>query len=639
MRSTVAALLLLALLSADAVALAQPTGWEELDASARDAVAAGDVPGVVVFVGHGERVLYRRAFGSRALVPAAEAMTIDTIFDLASVTKVVATTPAVLLLWEQGRLQLDAPLGRYLKEFAGSPFQSVTVRGLLTHTAGFPAGPPGDAPARGFPEAARIIAHGGLIASPGATFLYSDTGFILLGELVRRVSGAPLDRFVEKELYGPLGMKHTTFRPPESWRSRIAPTEIVAGRIPLRGVVHDGNARLLRGVAGHAGVFSTADDLARFCRMLLGGGMLDGRRYLKEATVRAMFTPHVVGETTRGLGWDMASPYSTTLGPFFPIGAVGHTGFTGPAIWMDPASQSYLIILTNRGHPDGKGSVVGLRRRLSAAVGSRLAPPGEPVVTAPVDEPRVFATSDEARDSVEPTLTGLDQLEVDGFARLRGRVVGLVTNQTGIDSRGRRGIDLMANAPNVTLRAVFSPEHGLDGQLDAAVPNGRDAATRIPVWSLYGTTRRPSAEMLAGIDTLVFDIQDVGARYYTYLATLVYVLEEAARHRISVIVLDRPNPITGRVVEGPVMDADLRSFTAPHPIPVRPGMTIGEFALMVAGERQLKVDLTVIPLLNWERGRWFDQTALPWVNPSPNIRSPMQALLYSGIGLLEATNL
>ena len=214
-----------------------------------------------------------------------------------------------------------------------------------------------------------------------------------------------------------------------------------------------------------------------------------------------------------------------------------------------------------------------------------------------------------------------------------------MTNHTGVDARGRRGIDLLASAPGVKLRAIFSPEHGLDGKVDANVPHGRDAATGLPVWSLYGPTRRPSSEMLAGIDTIVFDVQDVGARYYTYLATLVYVLEEAGRRGIAVVVLDRPNPITGRIVEGPVMDADLVSFTAPYPIPVRTGMTIGEFARMVVGERKLPVSLTVVPLENWDRGQWFDQTGLPWNNPSPNIRSTLQALLYSGIGLLEATNL
>ena len=305
-----------------------------------------------------------------------------------------------------------------------------------------------------------------------------------------------------------------------------------------------------------------------------------------------------------------------------------------PAQWRRLA---YVIILTSRVHPSGKGNVVELRRRVSAAVGARFAPLGHPpetMVSTPTGTP--------AADDIAPagrTRTGLDQLEAEGFARLRGRAVALVTNQTGINVDGRRGIDLLAAAPGVTLRAIFSPEHGLEGQLDAAVPHGRDGATGLPVWSLYGATRRPSAEMLAGIDTLVFDIQDVGARYYTYLTTLVYVLEEATRRRLSVVVLDRPNPITGLIIEGPLMDPDLRSFTAPHTIPVRPGMTIGEFALMVVSERKLAVDLTVVPLQNWQRGHWYDQTGLPWVNPSPNIRSLPEALLYSGIGLLEATNL
>jgi uncharacterized protein YbbC (DUF1343 family)/CubicO group peptidase (beta-lactamase class C family) len=617
---------------------AQPLTAASLDRVARDAVAAGDVPGVVVIVGQGERVLYRKAWGERALVPVQEPLTVDTIYDVASLTKVIATTPAVLLLWEQGRVQLDAPLGRYLKEFNVPAFRDVTVRALLTHSAGLPATPAREAVVRGFPAAARILERGGLAATPRTSFLYSDTGFILLGELVRRVSGEPLDRFVQRHFYVPLGMRWTTFHPPGSWRGRIAPTEIVdGGGTPLRGVVHDPNARLLGGVAGHAGLFSTADDLARFCRMLLQGGALERRRYLSEYTVRAMFSPDVVGETTRGLGWDMASPYSTTLGSFFPMGSVGHTGFTGPAIWMDPGSGGYMIILTNRVHPSGQGNVVGLRRRLSGVVGPWFAPRGDPPAASVVTEVGVPAA--DATESPGRTLTGLDQLEAEGFARLKGHSVGLVTNQTGIDARGRRGIDVLAKAPSFTLRAIFSPEHGLTGQLDATVPNGRDATTGLPVWSLYGGARRPSAEMLAGIDTLVFDIQDVGARYYTYLTTLVYVLEEAARRHLGVVVLDRPNPITGRVVEGPVMDPDLRSFTAPHTIAVRPGMTIGEFALMVAAERKLAVDLTVVPLANWERSQWFDQTGLEWVNPSPNIRSPVQALLYSGVGLLEATNL
>jgi uncharacterized protein YbbC (DUF1343 family)/CubicO group peptidase (beta-lactamase class C family) len=591
----------------------------------------------VILVGQGERVLYRKSFGSRALVPASEPMTTDTIFDLASLTKVVGTTPSVMLLQERHRVELEAPLGRYLKEFNTPAFQGVTIRRMLTHSAGLPALPSREAMARRFPAAAQLQARAGLATTPGTTFLYSDTGFILLAELVRRISGERLDRFALRHFYRPLGLRHTAFRPPASWRARIAPTEYANGGPPLRGVVHDGNARLLGGVAGHAGLFATADDLARFCRMLLDRGTLDGHRYLQEETVHAMFSPVVIGETTRGLGWDMASGYSRTLGTFFPMGSVGHTGFTGTAIWMDPRSRVYVIILTNRVHPSGKGNVVELRRRVSAAVATRFAPAGDPPETT-VSTPTGMPAADES-SSAERTRTGLDQLESEGFARLHGRTVALVTNQTGVNTEGKRGIDLLAAAPGVSLRAIFSPEHGLNGQLDATVPNGRDAATGLPVWSLYGATRRPSDEMLDGINTLVFDIQDVGVRYYTYLATLVYVLEEATRRRLAVVVLDRPDPITGSIVEGPVMDPDLRSFTAPHTIPVRFGMTIGEFALMVVNERKLALDLTVVPLHSWQRGQWFDQTGLPWVNPSPNIRSLSEALLYSGIGLLEATNL
>ena len=640
-------LLLVTLLATPGLSRAEPRSccpasapsWTALDDAARDAIAAAELPGAVILVGQREHVLYRKAFGSRALVPKPEPMTVQTVFDAASLTKVVATAPAVLELWERGRIDLDAPLGRYVPEFGAPQFQEVTVRRLLIHASGLSDLPGRDTLGRGFPDAARALASGGLWATPGSVFHYSDTGFILLGELVRRVSGEPLDRFLQRRFYGPLGMRDTAFRPPDSWRPRIAPTEVVnGGGAPLRGAVHDGNARLLNGVAGHAGLFSTADDLARFCRMLLNGGTLDGRRYLKEATVRAMLTPHVIGETTRALGWDMSSAYSRTLGSFFPMGSVGHTGFTGTSIWMDPDSGVYTIILTNRVHPSGKGNVTGLRRRVSAAVGARLAPAVAPPVVELGAGPIAPAADELLTGESDRTLTGLDRLAAERFARLSGRNVGLVTNHTGVDAQGRRGIDLLATAPGVTLRALFSPEHGLDGQLDANVPHGRDAATGLPIWSLYGGARRPSPEMLAGVDTLVFDIQDVGVRYYTYLTTLVYILEEGARRRIPVLVLDRPNPITGNIVEGPVMDLDLRSFTAPHPIPVRTGLTIGEFARMVAAERKIAVDLTVVPLESWQRGQWFDQTGLPWVNPSPNIRTPLEALLYSGIGLLESTN-
>jgi uncharacterized protein YbbC (DUF1343 family) len=294
-------------------------------------------------------------------------------------------------------------------------------------------------------------------------------------------------------------------------------------------------------------------------------------------------------------------------------------------------------------HPSGGGAnaIRDLRTRVAAAAGAALFVPELPTKVAMGDSTAPAADGGEDVKPPRPASvvrSGLDVLVAQDFAPIAGYTVGLVTNQTGVDSQGRRAIDLLAAAPRVKLAAIFTPEHGLTGDANTEVPHGRDPITGLPVWSLYGSTRRPNGGMLRGLDLVVFDIQDVGVRYYTYLTTLVYVMEEAARARIPVLLLDRPNPINGRVVEGPLMDPDLGSFTAPHPIPVRTGMTIGEFGRMVAMERKIPVSLTIVPLEGWERGRWFDETGLPWVNPSPNIRSLTQALLYSGIGLLESTN-
>lgn len=625
-------------LAASAPAPAHGVDLRGVDEAVQAAVSAGEVPGAVVLVGRGERVLYRKAFGSRSLVPRQEPMIEDTIFDVASLTKVVATTPAILLLAEQGKLSLDDPLGNYLREFSGRAFRDLTIRRILTHTAGFPALPSLEAMREGFPRAAELLAKAGLQYRPGASFSYSDTGFIVLGELVRRVSGEPLDRFAATHVFGPLGMSETTFRPGPALLARVAPTEALNSQM-LRGAVHDGNARLLGGVAGHAGLFSTADDLAKFARMLLSDGKAPNGQVLKPATLKAMWSRTEVGDIVRTLGWDETSPFSRPIGLFFPRGSVGHTGFTGTALWIDPPSRTYLILLTNRVHPYGKGKVTALRSRVAAEVAAALFVPPLPIVAEAPSAHTATVEGEEAPAAPGAVMSGLDVLAAEQFALLAGRSVGLVTNQTGVDSQGRRGIDLLAAAPRVKLKAIFSPEHGLSGDAVGDIPHGRDAATGLPVWSLYGAERRPTAAMLKGIDTLVVDLQDVGVRYYTYLTTLLYVLEEAARARIPVVVLDRPNPITGAVVEGPVLDPDLRSFTGPHPIPVRAGLTIGEFARMVVAERKIPVALTIVPLAGWNRALWYDKTGLPWVNPSPNIRSVTQALLYSGVGLLEATNL
>ena len=237
-------------------------------------------------------------------------------------------------------------------------------------------------------------------------------------------------------------------------------------------------------------------------------------------------------------------------------------------------------------------------------------------------------------------LTGIDVLERDGFRQLTGQNIGLITNQTGINAAGVSSIQLLHDADNVTLLAVFSPEHGLSGKLDIPViENSVDSGTGIKVFSLYGSTRKPNSEMLSGLDTLVFDIQDIGTRFYTYISTMGHAMQAATEHGVRFVVLDRPNPINGITVSGPVLDEGRQSFTAFHRLPVRHGMTIGEVARMFKAELQLDLDLEIIPLEGWQRTDYFDSTALPWVNPSPNMRSLTEAILYPGIGLLETTNL
>jgi len=315
---------------------------------------------------------------------------------------------------------------------------------------------------------------------------------------------------------------------------------------------------------------------------------------------------------------------------------------------MDPKTDSYVIFLSNRVHPDGKGDVTALRGKVAtvaaAAIstmvdGGRLRVEGASasLAEARANHERAEAGGFSRVDA--PTLTGIDVLESEGFARLRGKRVGLVTNQTGRSRAGASTIDLLARAKDVKLVALFSPEHGIRGQADEKVASSRDEATGLPIHSLYGETRRPSDAMLNGLDTLVVDLQDVGVRFYTYATTMAYVMEEAAKRRLPVVVLDRPDPINGTDVEGPMPDAAAIGFNAYLPMPIRHGMTIGELARLFDGEHRIGANVTVVPMRNWARGAWFDETGLPWTNPSPNMRNLIAASLYPGVGAIEGTNI
>lgn len=609
----------------------------KLDAIIKEAIEDDLVPGAVLVVGRAGRILHRRAYGSRAVEPRREPMTVDTIFDVASLTKVVATTSAVAKLFEAGKIRLNDRVTVYLPEFQGGD-SPITVRNLLTHFSGMRPDVDLKPVWTGYETGVKLALSDRPIVPPGVRMIYSDINFILLGEIVRRVSGMPLPDFVRKTVFGPLGMTRSMFQPPDGLRRRIAPTERVDG-VMLRGVVHDPTTRYMGGIAGHAGLFSTADDLARFAQMMVGEGRRAGVRVFSEATVEKFTTPQTPPDqpVLRGLGWDMDSPFSGNRGELFPIGSYGHTGFTGTSLWIDPVSKTYVILLANSVHPHIRPAITSLRGRVSTATAAAAAGIVRPGISltgyteAYVGNgvPRVVARNVQV-------LNGLDTLVLDRFSKLKGRRVGLITNHTGLDRDGRRNIDLMIEA-GVNVVALFSPEHGLAGREDHEnIGHGRDAATGVTIWSLYaGKDRRPTEQMLSGIETLVFDIQDVGARFYTYVTTMAYAMEEAARRRIPFWVLDRPNPITGIHIEGPPLDDDLRSFVGYMNMPLRHGLTAGELARMFNVTNHIGADLTVIEAQGWSRGDWFDSTGLVWTDPSPNMRSLNAALLYPGIAMIE----
>jgi uncharacterized protein YbbC (DUF1343 family) len=619
-----------------------------IEAIVREAIEKGNCPGAVVLVGHQGKIVYRGAWGERALVPAREPMTEDTIFDVASLTKVVATTTAVMQLVEQGRVRLQDPVSEYWPDFKAKGKEEITVRDLLTHYSGLRPDLDLKPAWSGYDTAMQMIVAEQPVAVPGTRFIYSDINFETLGELVHRVSGLPVDVYCSEHIFQPLGMKDTSFNPPAAWLPRMAPTEYrngASGRM-LRGEVHDPTAYNMGGVAGHAGLFSTADDLAIFAQMLVEGGSYRGVHILSPLSIEKMTTPQNPPgkQALRGLGWDIDTAFSSSRGELFPIGSYGHTGYTGTSLWIDPASKTYVILLTNRVHPDGKGDVVSLRTRVAtvaaAALGvdeaERIVAGGCPVTGYHELRSRFGRRS--AR--LSEVKTGIDILVEENFAPLAGMRVGLITNHTGRDAQGRRTIDVLFRASPLRLKAIFAPEHGISGAVPegAAVPSGKDAVTGLPVYSLHGESTRPTDPMLEGLDALVFDIQDAGARFYTYITTLGYALEAAARKGIKLVVLDRPNPITGFLVEGPVLDVDQTSFVGYFPMPVRHGMTVGELAELFNGEKNLGAKLEVIKMRGWHREDWFDETGLVWVNPSPNLRNMTQAALYPGVAMVEGAN-
>lgn len=598
----------------------QLAGIDELVA---EALAEKKMPGCVVCIGRRGKIVHLKAYGNRQIEPDKEAMTTDTVFDIASLTKPVATATSIMVLVERGKLRLGDRVASVIPEFANNDKEGISIHDLLVHQSGLIADNPLSDYEDGPEEAMRKIYELKLEAPPGNRFIYSDVNYILLGEIIRRVSRKAINEFSQVAIFGPLGMRETRYLPDEELRKPSAPTEKRDGEW-IRGEVHDPRAYKLGGVAGHAGVFSTAGDLAVYAQMMARGGEYNGVRVLAPQTVATMTRSYrVPGGGLRCLGWDKRSGYSSNRGELFSDSAFGHGGFTGTALWIDPELELFVIFLSNRLHPDGKGAVNPLAGRIGTVAAAAIRDVGQA-----------------SHRNAGEVLTGIDVLERDSFRQLAGRRIGLITNHTGRNRDGKSIVTLLHEANNVELVALFSPEHGFEGKLDVAkIADSRDQTTGLKVYSLYSETRRPTAAMLEDIDTLVFDIQDIGTRFYTYVSTMGEAMRAAAEHKRRFAVIDRPNPINGVDVAGPMLDQGAVSFVGFHRLPVRHGMTAGELAKMFKEELKLDLELEVVACEGWRRKDYFDATGLVWVNPSPNMRSLTQALLYPGVGLLETTNL
>jgi len=694
---------------------------------------------------------------------AAEPMTLDTIFDMASLTKCLATATAVMQLYEAGKLDFDDPVAKYLPEFAVNGKQNVTIRELLTHYSGLP--PDVDlkdawglaAPDKG--EGMRRAMNSPLTTTPGTHFEYSDINYIVLGALVEKLSGEPLDVYAQKHIFAQLKMTNTSFFPFDTacgadklgaaivgdhetrscpagtwyawgYRSNIAPTahddQGTAATNPdfdhlLRGTVHDPTTRRMGGVAGQAGVFSTAADVAIFAQALLD--RLAGRPSnfpLKRETLELMTTPEqpdsaensatvftpegepTKGVAERGFGWDINSAYSRPRGSVFPTvypattilgrqyvpASFGHTGFTGTSLWLDPASDTYVILLSNAIHPRGNPPISPLRGEVATAAARALGIHSvslAPVILSEAKNPRISSAVSQSPATAPSTpalsgsapprvLTGIDVLEATNFAALKEAAarngghlrIGLLTNQTGVDAHGRRTIDVLRGiGDGVELTTLFSPEHGIFGAKDSTnIGPEVDPTSGLKVISLYGakdSDRWPKLEDLKKLDAVVIDLQDAGVRFYTYETLVGYFIQAAACQKLEggndleVFVLDRPNPIGGQQVQGPISNNPWSYINYYMTRPIRHGMTLGEMANYYQSDLQTcytedkkngtatagfdkSADLTVIPMQGWRREEFFDETGVPWVNPSPNLRSVTEATLYPALGMMDATN-
>lgn len=644
-----------ALVAADPRAVGMdPRVHATLDSVMSLGLAEGAAPGAALAVGRHGRLVHMRAYGRIAGDANAAAVTDSTRYDLASLTKVVGTTTAAMILEERGLLDLDRPVRDYLPELAAPDKAAITVRNLLAHNGGFRSGAPLWREFRGIGAFLKAMNDQPLAYQPGDSTIYSDWDLIMVGAIVERLAGKPLDQFLQENVWGPLGMRETGFNPlaagplpidgdcttglraDHPLLAHIAVTEMdtVYRRRMIHGVVHDENACALGGVAGHAGLFSSARDLAVFAQMLLNGGEYNGVRILMPTTV-ARWTAPQGRRASRALGWDTPGPRSSA-GRYFSPRSFGHTGFTGTSIWMDPERGTFVVLLTNRVHPTRRNMRhEPLRRDIADAV-------QRAILDAPLKEwnpPPPPRTGSAVR-------VGADRLLAEFADLVNFKRVAVVANHSARLADGTHLVDALHAMPNVKLQTLFGMEYNIRSN-DYSAPRDAeraiDAPTGLVKYNLYGEHHKPTPDMLRDVETIVFDIQEVGARFYEHINILGFVMEAAAEQGIDVVVLDRPNPITGLKQDGFVTDDEFRyRFGSYARVPVIHGLTMAELAQFYNGVQALRGGVTaklhVVPMQGWRRSMWFDETGLEWRKPSPNLLSLSSILAYTGTCLFEAVN-
>ncbi len=584
---------------------------EDLKVWLKRAVALSKAPGAVACVGKaGGGKLLSAAEGMRQITPVSEAATEDTLYDLASLTKQVATTTSVMLLQEDGKLSLDQKVSDFLP-IPG--LERYTLRQCITHTAGLAPFKPWQTEVHSPEDIVQRIAALPMSSPPGTRRVYSDLGFILLAQVVGQAAREPVDAFIARRVFKPLGMKRTLFNPGAELRKDCAATENCPWRKRvLKGEVHDERAFAMGGVAGHAGLFSTAPDLGLFCDALLSG------RILKSATLDEMLRfGHVPSYPGQGIGWWL-DPWTSGSNGYLPSRrAFGHTGFTGTSMWLDRDTGLYGVLLSNTVHPKREPrDNTSLRRTFYDGI--------------------MFSQYPKSTNAHG----GIDYLYRVDYAPVREKRAAILTNQAATDMLGRPDLEVFDLEPGVTFKTVYTPEHGLRGQAEAGKSVASEKSAATTVISLYGKQKRPTKDELKGVQLFVIDLPDVGSRYYTYMATMKECLTACAESGVPVLVLDRPNPLGGTVLEGPVAKV-FESAVCSAPIPARHGMTLGEIAQFfqrtVFEKSKLKLDIQNAE--NWRRELMHPACALPWTPPSPNLPSFESALAYAGICLFEGVNL